>query len=329
MNSSSGAPSVDRAELIKWHDALEELFTGDDLDAGFQLVRCCQHPDAQWLASLFPSDEDVVQEHMWEVLRRLDNDPRAMLVAWLVGSQEDDWDEELKDRAAERGYAPAQAVVAADRFSARDEAQGFFWAQLAAAQQDRRALYMLGKCCRDGRGCVRDLGKAIEFFRSAAELECPKAQWTLAELAYGALDWQRYHWMGRAAQKRGDMMPCCDAVLSLLPSFERGENARILHTVAQALRPSLNVAKRTLSGRKCVAGFVASLKQVVELGEAMLGRARRAIACWAVAARRLGLVKDMRVTISKMAWEEPWRWGELDAQEIERRTTRIRLNITL
>jgi hypothetical protein len=42
----------------------------------------------------------------------------------------------------------------------------------------------------------------------------------------------------------------------------------------------------------------------------MLGRAREAIKCWSMAGRRVGVVKDMRVMISKMAWEEAWRWGQ-------------------
>jgi hypothetical protein len=138
---------MDRAELIEWQDALDVLVLSGDLALarGIRLVRQCQHPDAQWLASLFPGDEDVAQEHMWEVLRKLNDDPRAMFVAWRVGTaEEDDWDDGLLDRSAERGYAPAQAAVA--RACLND-----VWAQFAAAQQERSALYMLGKCCREAR----------------------------------------------------------------------------------------------------------------------------------------------------------------------------------
>jgi hypothetical protein len=56
-------------------------------------------------------------------------------------------------------------------------------------------------------------------------------------------------------------------------------------------------------------GFtVAQLERVIELHAAMLGRARRAMVCWSMAGRRLGVVKDVRVMIAKMLWEEAWRW---------------------
>jgi hypothetical protein len=56
---------------------------------------------------------------------------------------------------------------------------------------------------------------------------------------------------------------------------------------------------------------VAQLERVIELHAAMLGRARRAIDCWSMAGWRLRVVKDMRVVIAKMAWEEVWRLGEM------------------
>jgi hypothetical protein len=53
----------------------------------------------------------------------------------------------------------------------------------------------------------------------------------------------------------------------------------------------------------------------MELHGAMLQRARRAIDCWSMAGRRLRVVRDMRVMIAKMAWEEVWRWGEEKGEE--------------
>jgi hypothetical protein len=52
------------------------------------------------------------------------------------------------------------------------------------------------------------------------------------------------------------------------------------------------------------------VERLLELHKAMLARARRAIDCWSMAGRRCGVVKDMRVVIAKMAWEEAWQWGE-------------------
>jgi hypothetical protein len=94
----------------------------------------------------------------------------------------------------------------------------------------------------------------------------------------------------------------CEKIIEMLPSFEKGELGRILHTVAPVVRKRHDGA--------WVGGFVdmkelARLRRVVTL---QLERAREAVACWAVVGRRSGLVKDVRVMIGKMAWEEVWLW---------------------
>jgi hypothetical protein len=48
-----GAAIVDRAELIKWWDALDDLHHIWDVEQGLQMARECRHPDAQWLPSCF------------------------------------------------------------------------------------------------------------------------------------------------------------------------------------------------------------------------------------------------------------------------------------
>jgi hypothetical protein len=51
------------------------------------------------------------------------------------------------------------------------------------------------------------------------------------------------------------------------------------------------------------------LRRVLELHDAVAVRAKQAIACWSVVGERLGLVKDVRVLIAKMAWKEAWLWS--------------------
>ncbi len=68
----SGA-AADKAELIKWWDALEavRLSLGDpglDRQKALQLARECRHADAQWLAALFPAGTDVTRDEMIRVL---------------------------------------------------------------------------------------------------------------------------------------------------------------------------------------------------------------------------------------------------------------------
>jgi hypothetical protein len=73
---------VDRAEQIKWWDCIDALAAlTDDTEAWLQSVRECRHPDAQWLAGLFPARGGVSCVRMREVLLEQGEDPRAMHAA--------------------------------------------------------------------------------------------------------------------------------------------------------------------------------------------------------------------------------------------------------
>jgi hypothetical protein len=99
-----------------------------------------------------------------------------------------------------------------------------------------------------------------------------------------------------------------------VPSFERGENGRILHTVAPVLRDCPSVMGDLEMQGSLSSGEVAALTRVVKMHEEMLGRAKRAIDCWSLAGRHLRVVKDVRAMIAKLAWEEVWRWAHRHAK---------------
>jgi TPR repeat protein len=181
--------------------------------------------------------------------------------------------------------------------------------QRAAAQGHREGLFRLGMFTLDGVGCTRDAAKAAELIRRAAELQQGDAQYRHGLLAYGGLDWRRYVWWGRASLGGCNERAFYFAVVALVPAFEEGKHVRILHTVAPVVRKGLD-ATRTTASRCIQAEEVEELCRVMELHEELLGRARRAIACWSVVGQRVGVAKDMRMTIAKLAWDEAWRWGE-------------------
>jgi hypothetical protein len=297
---------ADGSELIKWWSVFDMLYA-HCIDKALQTARECRHPDAEWLASLFPAEGEVALECFVDVMRRQGTDARAFYMAWLTNDPHGDL-RGLLEQAAEMGYAPAQASLSAHplrkglKMTPDDKATGFRLAERAAAQGDRRGLFRLGERFWRGDGCERNVGKAVELLREAAELDDPAAQGLYGEVAFGALDWERFYWWGRAAlQGRKKQSFCIDA-LRLLPSFEKGELGRILHTVAPVVRKIFDVAKK-VPGRDELSKFAPML----ELHEAMVKRARQAIDCWAVAGRRGGLVRDVRVMIAKLAWE-PWVW---------------------
>jgi hypothetical protein len=109
----SGAGAA-KADWIKWWDVLDMLrgmrcFV--DASEALQMARDCQHPDAQWLVSLFPVGVDrVLTERLRQVVLEQGDDSRAVflwnLLARGMGSVV-----RLR-RAAESGFAPAQAALA-------------------------------------------------------------------------------------------------------------------------------------------------------------------------------------------------------------------------
>jgi hypothetical protein len=109
-----------------------------------------------------------------------------------------------------------------------------------------------------------------------------------------------YLWYARAESRGFGVRNICDTILQLLPFFEEDRLGRILHIVAPMVRKQRPNGE-SVKGRK--------LQRILALHEAMPANTRRAIDCWSIVGRRRGVVKDIRVMIAKMAWEEPWQWS--------------------
>jgi hypothetical protein len=301
-----------RAECIRWWDALDALPNKEDVECGLQLARASLHPDALWLASQFPAGTEVTRQQMAAAMIEQGDDPRALYIAWRLVERSE---ENLLLRSAERGYAPAQAKMSA--MTSGDES--YEWAERAAASGDGEGLFRLGQSCHYGRGCCVDTDRATSLYRSAAELGLPAAQVAYGWLAFGDTDWRRFLWHGRAAMWGENGRPFLNSVLRLFASFARGENGRVLHTVVPVMQSCL--ATPELLGVELHGVERRQLNVLLELHEAMLGRAREAIACWSIVARRRGMAKDMRVMVAQMAWEEAWQWSEGRLQTVGKETS--------
>jgi hypothetical protein len=322
VSETRGSPDdVDKEGSIKWWDALDTCIgrkgairaNDRDTNKGLQLARECRHPDAQWLASLFPVGTVVSEASFRQTMLDLPEDPRAMHLAGGVAGAAG---RELLLRAANLGYAPAQARLA--DLDCNDEASSFLWAQRAAEQGDRCGLYRLGQCYYHGLGCAKDQPKAIGLYEQAAHLGSGEAQFLFGKLAFHTLRWERYYWQARAASRGVQELAFLDLIDFFLPSFERGDNVRILHAGAPLIRRNFDVTNGTVFGRRLARNGLERAERIVELYETTVLRpALEAIDCWSAVGRRCGVVKDIRVKIAKMAWEEAWRWGE--KAEVERR----------
>jgi TPR repeat protein len=291
-------------EQIKWWDTLEVLngaVRTPDADKGVQMARECLHPDAQWLASLFTPGVQVTKQRMADVMAQQGDDPRALFVRWGFFQSRD-----LLERSAELGYAPAQADMSS-LFLGENE---YMWAARPEAQGDRYGTIRLASCYDRGIGCKQDPAKAVELFKRAAEWGDRQAQFAYGSLAFRMRDWQRFHWYGISAS-RGVRT----AVVGLLGALGLRYDSRIIHTIAPIFAANYNAATGRVFGASASAAEVADIERLLGQHNAMLERAREAIDCWSVASRRLGVAKDVRVLIAKMAWEEPWRWGEKEKNE--------------
>jgi hypothetical protein len=296
----------DRAEQIKWYDALDALPDAGEVDKGLQLAHNCRHPDALWLASLFPPGVPVSRAQMREVMLEHGEDARAVYLTWKLG---DGPARETLRRAAEMGYAPAQAQLAIT-MSDKESRQ---WIERAKEQGDRTGLFLAGKNMRITLGNEVEKAQAAEVFRQAAELGHAGAQFQYAHMAFDERDWERYYWWGRGARRGGSGIALCSAGIHLLPLFEKGELNRVLHTIAPVVRRNFSVAHRTAYGEALSASKVESLQRVLALHDAMLLPVKLAVACWGIVGIRLGAARDIRVMISMMVWQDVWRWGEKDA----------------
>jgi TPR repeat protein len=94
-----------------------------------------------------------------------------MRFAWIWGDRRS---RVQLERAAEMGYAPAQAHLAMSAGFAREAALAFSCAQTAAAAGNRAGIFQLADCFDIGRGCNVDKARALELLRSAAEWEDPQ-----------------------------------------------------------------------------------------------------------------------------------------------------------
>jgi hypothetical protein len=311
-----GSVAVERAEEIKWWNALdlikESSGYSDKLNPGIQLARECRHPDAQWLVSLLPAGVEVTSACLRNVLMGQTQDARALHLLFATGSAFGG----LR-RAAEMGYAPAQALLAKSVVPILVE-DAFSFAEKASSQGHRDGHMLLGQCYLSGRGCAKDRLRAIALFKEAAELDQEVAQGFYGTLVYGELDWERYYWWGRASVKGHKLQLYVDAILQLLlPQFEKNACGRKLHTVAPVIRAHMNVAKCRVFEHYVAHATVIDLRRVLALHDAMMHRARQAIACWSMAGRRRGVVKDIRVIIAKKLWEEAWQWGESEPSSVQ------------
>jgi TPR repeat protein len=280
---AAAAVAVDRAETIKWWEALHVIAEKGDVQKGVAMARESQHPDARWLVALLPPPgEELTVQRVREVMLAQGDDPRALYLAWHCGPRQD---LAMIRRSAELGDATAQALLSAWEEEAGNGERAFELAQRSAAQGQRYGLYQLGSCYENGVGCTKDLEKAKKLYKEGADWDYGACEFAYGNVAFSVGDAELFYWRGRAALHGFQSVAYCTFAIRFCPYFERDQQSRILHTMTPAIRVLLDSAE--LHGSVTTDDIV-MLQRVVQLYEEMLARARRAIACCSMAIRRRG-----------------------------------------
>jgi hypothetical protein len=305
---------VERSELIKWADALDILCprgitpTTASCREGLLKARACAHPDALWLCSLFPVDE-VTLEHVLEVMNGQGNDPRALFVRSCASEEDAD---ELR-RAADLGYAPAQARLA---FYHDDMNERFRWAHMAASQDNRDGLYLIAECYDEALGCERNEAMSAAAFKSAAELGQVMAQCAHGDFAFAASDWRRYYWFGKSVLGGHYDAALCliDSVVDVIARFESGGPGQSAFEIGSVFKVLLNIERQTVLEDMDIPEEWPqewlAIQQCMRLHDEWLAAAKAAVDCWVGIARQTKVVPtELRVMIAQWIWAQRVDWN--------------------
>ncbi len=313
---------ADQADLIRWRDLLDSLTSTQvlcDVNRGLQLARQSQHPDAQWLCSLFPGVEDRTNEELLRVMKTQGVDRRALYVRSRRSETT------LLRRAAELGYAPAQA-----RWSSYcSGAERLEWAQKAAAQGDRAGVSALATCFWFSVGCEEDKTKARALWREAAELGEVSAQFVHGAEGCTQNDWQRYRWWGMAAARGENVagQEMVGATSEQLQWWEEGAcDGRVVFELGAAFRGHVDVMAGTCFGFSVDSNDdLKAVQRCIELLNEWVALSKSAIETWIGIARRLHVVKDIRLMIAWLLRAEPWAWSkvQVDSACVEKEEERV------
>jgi hypothetical protein len=86
LNATRKNEQLERAEHVRWLDALVALSDSGTVARGLQLARECRHRDAVWLIALVSGDgADVTPEGVVAVMTE-QGDPRALHLSWKEAS---------------------------------------------------------------------------------------------------------------------------------------------------------------------------------------------------------------------------------------------------
>ncbi len=295
------AKTEEKRERIKWFYARRVFFRCNDTSCsdGLVLARDCHHEDACFLASLFPGNAPSTVEAAVTFLNH--NDPRCMCWAVQCGAVPN---YKLLQRSAEAGYSWGQMY-----FADLDEpARRTMWLEKAVAQGDADAMYRLGRAFVEEGQTLEEEDfvpqRTNELWLEAALLGHPSAQWQCAN-AHSVIpkSMEQFVWTKRAASQ--NFHQSVEMLFLCLDSRNERPSPREMFGIGEALSCGTEWKKRRRYGAR-----TSAVDEAVRLYDGWCDKARRAVLCWLWLAKENRVVKDIRVMIAGLIWDERAAWSE-------------------
>ena len=300
-------------ELLKWFKA-RDVFLGlnfhkQDIREGLRLAAECDHEEALLLCKIFSvrfaGNDSVTPQQAKEMFEGTDG--LSLCFAGLLGGTDD----KMLLKSAKLGYALAQAQVAERSMS---ESEKLKWATLSARQGEPMGFHVLGNCCDEGRGCEKNCEQAQRLFKCSAELEFVQGQYAYG-LSLGISDPAHFFWFGKAAlygKTFAASIFISGAMKVVGGFFSRNEGAPVVFQIGaslkgnigpSALEYSVSEPKEAIFGIGVGCATSERARQAIGMFDEWCDRARLAVRCWALIAKRLHICKDVRIIISRLIWE--------------------------
>ncbi len=202
-------------------------------------------------------------------------------------------------------------MITRQRATLTDDEQGR-WAEASALQGDRTGMQVLACLHSEGRGFERNQEQAVALWKKAVGLGCVESLYRAACLL-DLYDLDTYRCWGECLTK--GYVPVSwalqEAATKLGKHFVRDgreDSGVALFEIGRVCRGRLEPDKCAAFGSALKMG---PLLRAIAHFEASSAFARRAIDCWSVAGQRLGVVKDVRLLIAGLLWEERRCWGKV------------------
>ncbi len=300
------AKTKEQRDRIKWFHARRVFFENGQHVEGLELARHCEHDDARFLVSLFPEGVPTEEDEVAAVFLARPDDARCL--CWAAHCAGDRF-EDLVSLSAAGGYGWAQAQCGS--LLSDHPRDAVVWHERGAEQGEPEAMLMFADALMDefvfgGSGSRKRRAEAL--WRAAAELGDHSAQLVCARQCCAKGSLEQLQWLRRSALQGSHeaLISLVGSGRELLQRDRMGAN-RLLFEVGAALAGTSYLDIRGWSSEAHLAR-----NEIAMLYEQCLAQTKRAVLCWLWAVKEMRVVKDIRLMIADLIWDQRAEWMGLN-----------------